>query len=199
MLVLDDVWNTDVWKDLEGIIGHNNFNGNKVVITTRIREVASLASEDQVLELQKLNEADSWRLFCRWAFKSCRDRACPEEVEPLARQIIAKCDGLPLAIVTVGNTLSLKKPATEEWSKYNDQLSWELCDRLRGQEMNSVMKILNLSYKHLPSHLKNAFMFCSIFPEDYMVDKVNKVILNSLGIFVSCFLSKASSCEFPFS
>jgi disease resistance protein RPM1 len=177
MLVLDDVWSVDVWMDLASIIGNNNVNGNKVVITTRIKEVASLASEDQVIELQKLNEADSWSLFCRWAFKSCRDRSCPQEMEPLGRQIVEKCDGLPLAIVTVSNTLSFKKPVTEEWSKYNDQLSRELRNRLHGQELNSVMKILNLSYKHLPSHLKNAFVFCSIFPEDYMMTKKRLVRL----------------------
>jgi disease resistance protein RPM1 len=177
MLVLDDVWSVDVWMDLANLIGNNNVSGNKVVITTRIKEVASLASEDQVIELQKLNEADSWSLFCRWAFKSCRDRCCPQEMEPLVREIIEKCDGLPLAIVTVGNTLSFKRPVTEEWSKYNDQLSWELRDRLHGQELNSVMKILNLSYKYLPSHLKNAFVFCSIFPEDYMMTKKRLVRL----------------------
>ncbi|KAK1608917.1 hypothetical protein QYE76_032590 [Lolium multiflorum] len=177
MLVLDDVWSVDVWMDLASIIGNNNVSGNKVVITTRIKEVASLASEDQVIELHKLNEADSWSLFCRWAFKSCRDRSCPQEMEQLGREIIDKCDGLPLAIVTVGNTLSFKKPVTEEWSKYYDHLIWELRDKLHGQELNSVMKILNLSYKHLPSHLKNTFVFCSIFPEDYMMTKKRLVRL----------------------
>lgn len=98
-------------------------------------------------------------------------------MEPLGREIAGKCDGLPLAIVVVGNMLSFKKPCMEEWSKYNDQLSWELRDRLRDKELNSVMKILNLSYKHLPGHLKNAFVFCSIFPEDYMITKKRLVRL----------------------
>uniref|UniRef100_A0A0D9X4I5 NB-ARC domain-containing protein n=1 Tax=Leersia perrieri TaxID=77586 RepID=A0A0D9X4I5_9ORYZ len=171
LLVLDDVWSTDVWMDLAGTVGRSNNNGNKVIITTRIKEVASLASEDQVLELQKLNEADSWRLFCRWAFKNHIDRSCPQELEPLGREIMGKCDGLPLAIVVVGNMISFKKQDMEEWSKCNDQLTWELRDRLRDQELSSVMKILKLSYKHLPSHLKNAFVFCSIFPEDYIITK----------------------------
>uniref|UniRef100_J3MQG2 NB-ARC domain-containing protein n=1 Tax=Oryza brachyantha TaxID=4533 RepID=J3MQG2_ORYBR len=176
LLVLDDVWCTDVWMDLAGTVGSSS-NENKVIITTRIKEVASLASEDQVLELKKLNEADSWCLFCRWAFKNNMDRACPPELEPLGREIVGKCDGLPLAVVVVGNMLSFKKQDTEEWSKCDDQITWELRDRLRDQELSSVMKILKLSYKHLPSHLKNAFVFCSIFPEDYMITKKRLVRL----------------------
>jgi disease resistance protein RPM1 len=65
-------------------------------------------------------------------------------MEPLVREIIEKCDGLPLAIVTVGNTLSFKRPVTEEWSKYNDQLSWELRDRLHGQELSDEDSKLEL-------------------------------------------------------
>lgn len=177
LLVLDDVWSTDVWMDLASTVERSNNNGNKVVITTRIKDVASLASEDQVLQLQKLNDADSWCLFCRWAFKNRIDRSCPQELESLGREIMAKCDGLPLAIVVVGNMLSFKKQDMEEWSKCNDQLTWELRDRLRDQELSSVMKILKLSYKNLPSHLKNAFVFCSIFPEDYMITKKRLVRL----------------------
>ncbi|KAL5230517.1 hypothetical protein ABZP36_029293 [Zizania latifolia] len=177
MLVLDDVWSTDVWMDLSGTVSRSNSYGNKVIITTRIKEVASLASEEQVLELHKLNDADSWSLFCRWAFKNRMDRACPPDMESLGREIAGKCDGLPLAIVTVGNMLSFRKQDMEEWSRCNDQLTWELRDRMRDQELSSVVKILKLSYKHLPSHLKNAFVFCSIFPEDYKITKKRLVRL----------------------
>ncbi|KAK8548263.1 hypothetical protein V6N12_061180 [Hibiscus sabdariffa] len=42
LLVLDDVWNVDKWEELKCcLLGLNKDRGNKVVVTTRIEEVAS--------------------------------------------------------------------------------------------------------------------------------------------------------------
>nr|XP_025877632.1 disease resistance protein RPM1 isoform X1 [Oryza sativa Japonica Group] len=168
MMVLDDVWDTNVWFSLEGFLDESSIR-SKVVITTRINDVASLAEDKRRLQLRGLDEAESWDLFCMWAFRHGEDQTCPPAMDRVARQIVGRCEGLPLAITAVGNLLSFKRLDLMEWEKFYNQLNWELHNRLDNQGLSMVTRLLGLSYKHLPVHLKNCFLLCSIFPEDYMI------------------------------
>uniref|UniRef100_A0A0D3HSY1 NB-ARC domain-containing protein n=1 Tax=Oryza barthii TaxID=65489 RepID=A0A0D3HSY1_9ORYZ len=168
MMVLDDVWDTNVWFSLEGFLDESSIR-SKVVITTRINDVASLAEDKRRLQLRGLDEAESWDLFCMWAFRHGEDQTCPPAMDRVARQIVGRCEGLPLAITAVGNLLSFKRLDLMEWEKFYNQLNWELHNRLDNQGLSMVTRLLGLSYKHLPVHLKNCFLLCSTFPEDYMI------------------------------
>jgi disease resistance protein RPM1 len=79
---------------------------------------------------------------------------------------VQKCDGLPLALVAMGSVLSLKTKSIKEWTLFYNQLIWELHN---NENLNHVEKILNLSYKCLPNYLKNCFLYCAMFPEDYLL------------------------------
>uniref|UniRef100_A0A0D9WFW1 Uncharacterized protein n=1 Tax=Leersia perrieri TaxID=77586 RepID=A0A0D9WFW1_9ORYZ len=168
ILILDDVWDTNIWFSLEALLDENNIR-SKMVITTRINDVASLADDKHCLRLRGLDEAESWDLFCMWAFRHGEDQTCPPGMEQVARQIVGRCEGLPLAITAVGNLLSFKRLDLMEWNKFYNQLNWELHNRLDNQELSMVNRLLGLSYTHLPVHLKNCFLLCSIFPEDYLI------------------------------
>ncbi|XP_072973469.1 disease resistance protein RPM1-like isoform X2 [Typha angustifolia] len=168
LIVLDDVWSRDVWIKLFSIFSENN-SGGRVVITTRLKDVAELATENYDLELKNLHKLEAWDLFCRWAFRNMEDKRCPEDLEQWGRKIVDKCHGLPLAIVVVGNLLSFRRMKVAEWEKFYNEINWELHDSLDNQNLSSVMRVLNLSYNHLPSHLKNCFLLCGIFPEDYLM------------------------------
>lgn len=85
-----------------------------------------------------------------------------------AALIIKKCHGLPLAISTIGGFLANKPKTATEWRKVNDRIRAELDMNL---ELRSIKTVLMRSYDGLPYHLKSAFLYMSIFPEDYKIKR----------------------------
>ncbi|XP_052168825.1 disease resistance protein RPM1-like isoform X1 [Oryza glaberrima] len=167
LIILDDVWlAADLLKIREVLV--DNGLGSRVIITTRIEEVASIAEDGCKIRLEPLNNHDAWLLFCRKAFPKTENHMCPPELHQCGMDIVNKCGGLPLALVTIGSLLSLKPRNKKEWRLFYNQLISEVHN---NENLNRVEKILNLSYKHLPNYLKNCFLYCAMFPEDYIIQR----------------------------
>ncbi|WCJ39164.1 Disease resistance protein RPM1 [Euphorbia peplus] len=165
LVVLDDVWCPNLWSQLKVSLP-NNYLGSRVMLTTRNENVASLFCEveSHIHHIRALSENDAWNLFCAKAF-SRNGRRCPDELENLAHEIVEKCQGLPLAIVSLGSLLSTKSSETE-WRLTYDNLNWELQNS--GMHLNNI---LLLSYNDLPYNLKRCFLYCCLFPEDYAIKR----------------------------
>uniref|UniRef100_A0A0D9XEW5 Uncharacterized protein n=1 Tax=Leersia perrieri TaxID=77586 RepID=A0A0D9XEW5_9ORYZ len=167
LIILDDVWlATDFLKIKEVLI--DNGLGSRVIITTRIEEVASIAEDGCKISLEPLDDHDAWLLFCRKAFPKIENHICPPELQQCGMDIIEKCDGLPLALVAIGSLLSFKSKNNRDWRLFYNQLISEVHN---NENLNQVEKILNLSYKHLPNYLKYCFLYCAMFPEDYLIHR----------------------------
>ncbi|XP_044487300.1 putative disease resistance RPP13-like protein 3 [Mangifera indica] len=111
LVVIDDVWQKEAWASLKRAFPDNE-NGSRLIITTRIRDVAERSDERTcVHELRFLKPDESWQLFCQKAFSNLN---IDEGLEKLGREMVEKCRGLPLAIVILGGLLSTKKP--QEWN-----------------------------------------------------------------------------------
>ncbi|OAY40597.1 putative disease resistance protein At1g50180 [Manihot esculenta] len=164
LIVLDDIWKIEVWDDLKAIFP-DVMNGSKLLFTTRIKEVAMHADPSSPLhELHFLSAAKSWQLFTKKAFPMLVETgsfACPPELERLGKQIVAKCGGLPLAIVILGGLLSRKEKTTCVWSRVLQSVNWQLT-----HDPNKLLEILALSYNDLPYYLKPCFLYFGLFPED---------------------------------
>lgn len=165
LIILDDVW---TYKAISEIM--NTFidqeKQSRVIVTTRIDEVASITEGVCKINLEPLNEHDAWTLFCKKAFRRTKDHICPPELERYGKNIVEKCNGLPLALVAVGGLLSLRTQSEAEWKRIDRELIWELHN---NPNLNHVENILNLSYRHLPYYLKNCFLYCAMFPEDHLL------------------------------
>lgn len=168
LVVLDDVWDIHLWSLIRLPIQDGQL-GSRVVLTTRKEDIANYAFgvKSCVHHIQLLREKDTWELFSKKAFFSYPDKSCPSELEPVAWEILGKCEGLPLAIVALGGLMSSKKSYAECSNVYNS-LNWHLEN---DPLLDSVKNILLLSFNDLPYQLKHCFLYCSLFPEDYEMDR----------------------------
>nr|POE90413.1 disease resistance protein rpp13 [Quercus suber] len=103
LLVMNDIWNIEVWNKVSSIFLDNS-NGSRILITSRIKEVvhsSSLNNSNPIppYELPFHNEDKSWQLFSEKVF---RGATRPPELDTLGRKIVKSCHGLPLAIVVLG-------------------------------------------------------------------------------------------------
>ncbi|XP_027157399.1 disease resistance protein RPM1-like [Coffea eugenioides] len=166
-IVFDDVWDVEFWNEIKFALPEGNY-GNRVMLTIRKADVASAScteSQDYVYKKKPLSIEDSWTLFCNKIFKGNR---CPTHLMDVAKAVLDKCDGLPLAIVAIGGLLASKDVSRiDEWEMIQHSLGGEL----EGTgKLERVKRILSLSYNDLPSHLKPCLLYLSIYPEDYLID-----------------------------
>lgn len=170
LIVLDDIWGRDAWASLDHALVRNK-KGSRIIITTRIEDVASIANDEHCIRLKILRQKEAWVLFSTKAFLR-QGNQCPENLVYWAEKIVEKCQGLPLAIVAIGSLLAHKNIDEQECKSFYAQLNWQL---INNPELNFVANILSLSLDNLPGYLRNCFNYCSLFPEDYAI-KRNQII-----------------------
>ncbi|KAL9236812.1 hypothetical protein vseg_011438 [Gypsophila vaccaria] len=157
LVFLDDMWNKKMWDEVKECFP-NKSNGSRIVITSRISEVARYASPNEPHFLRFLNKEESWSLFCKKVF---RGDPCPGHLEPTGRQIAEQCKGLPLTIVVLGSMLATKEKSKRVWEGTINNMSSFI------SEDKTCLQVLALSYHHLPMKLKPCFLYFGAFPEDY--------------------------------
>ncbi|RCV37454.1 hypothetical protein SETIT_8G064300v2 [Setaria italica] len=162
ILVLDDVWEQDVWINNVMPVFPTNCTG-RFVLTSRVYEVASLATNECSIQLKPLPDKSSYKLFCKLAFWNNGEKTCPLELRDLAAKFLQKCEGLPIAIACIGRLLSCKPPTYSAWENVYEELELQSCK----SAIPGVDTILKVSFEDLPYELKNCFLYCAIFPEDY--------------------------------
>ncbi|KAG6528222.1 hypothetical protein ZIOFF_010373 [Zingiber officinale] len=170
MIVFDDVWSTEAWESLSIALPQGK-EGSRVIVTSRSEEVANYScsrNRQFIFKISPLSPEKSWELFCRKVFEA-PEYSCPRELENVGKEILQKCDGLPLAIVTIGGLLSSKPDKKhEEWKDFGDHLRLEI---QTNDMLSKIHQILLLSYNDLSFHLKPCFLFLGIFPEDYQIGR----------------------------
>ncbi|XP_022886711.1 putative late blight resistance protein homolog R1B-12 [Olea europaea var. sylvestris] len=158
LIVIDDIWDINVWNDLERYFPKDGM-GSRILFTTRNKEVGSKASSHSIINaLPLLSEAESWELLQGNVFK---DEKCPQELLDIGKQIAINCHGLPLAVVIIAAVLSNMEKKERLWQKVERNLSSHISDN-----ENKFMQILELSYQHLPNHLKPCFLYFGTSDED---------------------------------
>ncbi|TQE10993.1 hypothetical protein C1H46_003408 [Malus baccata] len=163
LIVLDDVWNEnrEKWLSLKYLLMGGG-KGSRILITTRSETVAKISDTTKPYSLRGLNQEDSWSLFKEMTFKDGKE---PENstIKAIGKEVARKCQGVPLAIRTIGGMLHTKYHETE-WLNFKENKLSRI-----NQEENDILPTLKLSYDVFPSHLKHCFAYCSLFPPDYVI------------------------------
>ena len=87
-------------------------------------------------------------------------------MEKLGREMVARCAGLPLAIIVLGGLLATKE-TLDEWDIVHRSIKLHLGKGQGEGEQSRVHEVLALSYFELPYQLKPCFLYLSHFPEDF--------------------------------
>ncbi|KAK8464393.1 hypothetical protein PHAVU_011G198300 [Phaseolus vulgaris] len=188
LLILDDVWNErqSKWEDVQKPLLFGG-QGSRILVTTRSENVAvSMRSEKHLLKV--LGKDYSWDLFAKHAFQSSNPQPDPEFTE-IGKKIVEKCNGLPLALKTMGSLLH-SKSSFWEWESIMKSEIWDF-----SENESDMLPALRLSYLHLPSHLKKCFAFCALFPKGYEFNKECLIQLWMAENFLETPLQKRSPKE----
>uniref|UniRef100_A0A1D1YVM9 Disease resistance protein RPS2 n=1 Tax=Anthurium amnicola TaxID=1678845 RepID=A0A1D1YVM9_9ARAE len=165
LLLLDDVWEK---LDLEeiGIPYPSSRNQCRIVLTTRSRDVCARMDAKVEVKVSCLDPEDSWRLFSEKIGAEVDVRG--PYLRPLVEAVVAKCGGLPLALITVARAMAHAASAGE-WEEAVEVLK-DSPEKLSGME-EEVLSLLKFSFDRLRDEtLRQCLLFCSLFPEDNNID-----------------------------
>ncbi|GLT30456.1 hypothetical protein SLA2020_052550 [Shorea laevis] len=172
LLVLDDVWNEKYgpWDVLKRpfMLGAP---GSKIIVTTRNKNVGKMMrGDDGVYNLELLQDAACLPLFTQHALGKKNFDAHPY-LQDVGEKLVKRCKRLPLALKTLSGVLR-GKLQRDEWENVLKSDIWS-----SSEDRSDILPTLRLSYNHLPSHLKQCFAYCALFPKDYEFNKKELVLL----------------------
>ncbi|OMO73376.1 hypothetical protein CCACVL1_17289 [Corchorus capsularis] len=171
LIVLDNVWNEDPhkWKILQSPFLRRT-PGSKIIVTTRNHNVSSIMGASHAHSLEVLSHDDALSIFAQHASVPRDFEGCPPDLKKVAKKIVRKCDGLPLAAEILGGLLSTVH--IDDWKDVLESGIWKL-----PESQCDIIPALRVSYHYLPPHLKQCFAYCSIFPKDYIFEEEEIILL----------------------
>ncbi|XP_078150983.1 uncharacterized protein LOC144546291 isoform X2 [Carex rostrata] len=169
LLVLDDVWNENqsLWELFR--VSFMEARMVRILVTTRNKNVADVMQSTACFSPTNLPESSCWQLFEYYASSGTSD-IVPTHLVYIGKEIMRKCGGLPLAVKLIASLLS-HETDVEGWREILKSDIWE------SNPSNDIFPALQISYARLPDHLKPCFLFCSLYPKDYLLEKMKLIEL----------------------
>ncbi|XVF78692.1 hypothetical protein PTKIN_Ptkin14bG0155900 [Pterospermum kingtungense] len=164
LIILDDVWADINLKENIGIPHGKDHGDCKVLVTTRSLDVCRRMECQKSVKLGCLDDEEAWALFD----KKARLENSDDAIKKVARQIVQKCEGLPIALVTLGSALK-GNTNCHRWEATYRRLIERRLDDIQGIDQN-VYRCLEVSFDYLNDlESKMCFLLCSLFPEDHEI------------------------------
>ncbi|KAF8681849.1 hypothetical protein HU200_045293 [Digitaria exilis] len=164
LLVMDDVWSEKVWNVLLRSPLSHGASGSRVLVTTRNAGVARGMKAQHLHRVDKLQTEDAWFLLKNQVVLDESDEDDVEALKDIGMEIVETCDCLPLAVKVLGGLLSRKSRTRNVWKDVSNHDTWSTT----GVD-EDINRAVCLSYEDLPSHLKQCFVYCSLFPKHELI------------------------------
>ncbi|KAF8725380.1 hypothetical protein HU200_019897 [Digitaria exilis] len=168
LIVIDDLWSIEAWNTIECALVKNT-NGSRVIKTTRKHEVAKACCTgfpEHVYHMEPLSDLHSRWLFFKRVFGT--ENSCPEEFRQISADMLRKCKGVPLAIISIASLLAIKTRDVDTWEKILKSLGSEVDT---NPNLNWMRHVLSLSYNDLDPELKTCLLYLASYPEDYAIER----------------------------
>lgn len=151
---------TEYWNTIKHAFPRGAGLSSRVIVTTAIHSIANACSspDGHIYLMRPLDREHSRQLF----LKEVSLHYGPAE------QVVNKCDGLPIALVTTAQLLQSKGQLTPEGCA---NLCRYMGEHVEKEETLARMKnVLLHSYFSLPGHtLKACLLYFGIFPRDHPI------------------------------
>ncbi|KAJ4718435.1 NBS-LRR type disease resistance protein [Melia azedarach] len=172
ILLLDDIWErVDLMK--VGVPVPSIKITSKLVFTSRSIDVCGLMEAHKNFKVNCLKDEEAWELFRKKVGEDTLN--CHPDILQLAKSAAKECDGLPLALTTIGRAMACKK-TPQEWSYAIEVLKIrKSSSEFLGME-KEVYSLLKFSYDSLPNqNIRSCLLYCSLFPEDFLIEKIKLI------------------------
>ncbi|XP_075090071.1 putative late blight resistance protein homolog R1A-3 isoform X3 [Nicotiana tabacum] len=158
LIVLDDLWDTAAWDELTRPFPEVE-KGSRVILTTREKKVAMHAQRhSDPLDLRLLRPEESWELLEKKVFGK---ESCPDELVDVGEEIVQNCKRLPLVVDLIAGVIAGKEKKRSVWLEVRNNLNSFIF-----QKEEDVMKVIELSYDHLPDPLKSCLLYFASYRKD---------------------------------
>ncbi|KNA21313.1 hypothetical protein SOVF_043990 [Spinacia oleracea] len=163
-----------LYKEASNLCALQEIGGSKgtsMLVTSRAKNVVAKMDTYGEIALQKaaiyqikgLNEYDSWSLLVARMRGDDNLVAASGEGYVIAKRMMKKCGGVPLAIRALGDLL--RDQSIKKWREIEESDVWGKEDKL------GILPSLKLSFHYLPNMgLKRCFSYCAIFKEDEVIE-----------------------------
>ncbi|TVU00853.1 hypothetical protein EJB05_53701, partial [Eragrostis curvula] len=167
LIVLDSLWSVDDTHliYLKEMLGAKQ-KCTKVIVTTGSEKVAELMSTVTSYKFGCIPEDDSWAIFSEKAFVN-GNAVADSQYKEIGKDIVKRCKGFPLLAQSLGSLV--RNQGLDTWLAARDEDLWKLEERLEpdAKLFTSFKKI----YYSMPLELKSCFLYLSVFPKGYSIDK----------------------------
>ncbi|KAF7033040.1 hypothetical protein CFC21_044165 [Triticum aestivum] len=141
LIVIDDIWDKEVWKLIKCAFSKKS-PGSRLITTTRIISVseACCSSRDDIYIMKPLSDDVSRTLFYRRVFS--HETECPQELVQVSKEILKKCGGIPLAIISIASLLANNPQiiTEDQWYDLLNSIGRGLTEDQTSSQKTKIMK-----------------------------------------------------------
>ncbi|XP_022155051.1 probable disease resistance protein At4g27220 [Momordica charantia] len=165
LILLDDLWNE---YDLQKEVGipcrsESSKEGCKILMTSRSRHIlTNNMNTEKCFKVNSLSEEESWKFFMTIVGEFDKNR-----IEHMAKNVVKKCGGLPIALKIIAKALKGKE--LRIWKNALEKLEKRVSVKIKGVS-DQLYSCLKLSYDWIEDEeTRLLFLLCSVFPDDHEI------------------------------